>query len=202
MAEHHCHASGCLKETKPEMLMCARHWGMVPPALKHAVWRYYRPGQCDDKRPSTQWHAAAEAAIAAVSRMESRFLASGQMKALSILQPWAWLITRGGKDIENRSWSTPYRGVFLVHAGKKWGPEQRADVARIRDRFPGIALPDEFERGGIVGRARVIDCVAVSDSPWFSGPFGFVLADAKPLPFVPLIGRLGWFTAPGDVPDG
>ncbi len=26
------------------------------------------------------------------------------MKALSIKQPWAWLICAGYKDIENRSW--------------------------------------------------------------------------------------------------
>lgn len=40
------------------------------------------------------------------------------MKALSIRQPWAWLIVHGGKDIENRSWHTKFRGRFLVHAAK------------------------------------------------------------------------------------
>lgn len=49
------------------------------------------------------------------------------MKALSILQPWAWLITAGHKDIENRRWWTNYRGPFLIHAGKKWGAEQEDD---------------------------------------------------------------------------
>lgn len=38
------------------------------------------------------------------------------MKALSIRQPWAWLILHGGKDIENRSWNTNFRGRFLIHA--------------------------------------------------------------------------------------
>lgn len=37
------------------------------------------------------------------------------MKALSILQPWAWLIVNGNKDIENRNWHTRFRGRFLVH---------------------------------------------------------------------------------------
>ena len=42
-----------------------------------------------------------------------------EMRALSIRQPWAWLIVNGHKDIENRSWRTKYRGPFLVHAGLK-----------------------------------------------------------------------------------
>ncbi len=42
------------------------------------------------------------------------------MKALSIRQPWAWLIANGYKDIENRSWRTNFRGEFLIHAGKKF----------------------------------------------------------------------------------
>jgi hypothetical protein len=41
------------------------------------------------------------------------------MKALSIRQPWAELILQGRKTIELRTWSTPYRGRLLIHAGKK-----------------------------------------------------------------------------------
>ena len=40
------------------------------------------------------------------------------MKALSIRQPWAWLIVCGHKPLENRSWPTPYRGPLLIHAAK------------------------------------------------------------------------------------
>ncbi|HDU8694716.1 TPA: ASCH domain-containing protein, partial [Morganella morganii subsp. morganii] len=40
------------------------------------------------------------------------------MKAISIRQPWAWLIVNGHKDIENRSWRTKYRGQVLVHASQ------------------------------------------------------------------------------------
>jgi hypothetical protein len=40
------------------------------------------------------------------------------MKALSIRQPWAWLIVNGYKDIENRSWATKFRGPVLIHAAK------------------------------------------------------------------------------------
>lgn len=69
---HHCHARGCTKEVKPELLMCLRHWKMVPKPLQLEVWKHYRPGQCDDKNPSEAWHKAADAAIAAVAAKEGR----------------------------------------------------------------------------------------------------------------------------------
>lgn len=118
------------------------------------------------------------------------------MRALSILQPWAWLIAEGHKPVENRHWSTTYRGPFLIHAGKRWGPEQRDDIALVRERFPELELPETFKQGGIVGAARVVDCVTSMDSSWFFGPHGFVLADARHLPFIPYGGQLSWFDVP------
>jgi hypothetical protein len=41
------------------------------------------------------------------------------MKELSIRQPWAWLIIAGHKDVENRSWTTTYRGPLLIHAARR-----------------------------------------------------------------------------------
>lgn len=114
-------------------------------------------------------------------------------KALSILQPWAWLIVNRHKEIENRRWPTRYRGRLLVHAGKKWGREQREDMEWVRENFPHIVLPQTFELGGIVGETRIVACVTRSISRWFFGPYGFELADSRPLPFVPLRGQLGMF---------
>lgn len=67
---HTCHARFCETPVKPEMLMCAKHWRMVPRALQQDVWKNYRDGQCDDKQPSEAWHEAADAAIDAVLRKE------------------------------------------------------------------------------------------------------------------------------------
>jgi hypothetical protein len=119
-------------------------------------------------------------------------------KALSILQPWAWLIVNGHKDIENRNWRTSFRGRFIVHAGKKWGREQREDLARVRDQFPRLVIPNTFDLGGLVGAATITDCVGYSESPWFVGSFGFVIADAKPCVFTPWRGQLGWFDIDAD----
>lgn len=41
------------------------------------------------------------------------------MKVITLIQPWATLITLGEKKIETRSWKTKYRGDLLIHAGKK-----------------------------------------------------------------------------------
>lgn len=120
------------------------------------------------------------------------------MKALSILQPWAWLIVHGQKDIENRDWATKFRGRFIVHAGKKWGREQRDDLDFVRGQFPELVLPDSFDLGGIVGAATIVDCVSESSSRWFRGRYGFVLKDGVPLPneFIPWKGKLGFFDIP------
>lgn len=69
---HTCHARGCTVPVKPELLMCFRHWKIVPREIQRLVWRHYRPGQCDDKNPSEEWHQAADAAIRAVARAEGK----------------------------------------------------------------------------------------------------------------------------------
>ena len=121
------------------------------------------------------------------------------MKALSIRQPWCWLILNAGKDIENRNWSTRYRGRIFLHAAKGMTRDEFEMTERwCVDRF-GLLLPaaSELQRGGIVGAADIIDCVDHSDSRWFEGRFGLKLANVTPLPFRPFKGALGFF----DVPD-
>jgi hypothetical protein len=113
------------------------------------------------------------------------------MKALSIREPWAWLIVKGYKDIENRSWRTNYRGRFLVHAGLKFDFD---GYEWVRSNFDiSMPRPNEFSTGGILGEVELVDCVDTSMSPWFSGPYGFVLANPKQLPFQNLLGKLNFF---------
>ena len=123
------------------------------------------------------------------------------MKAISIRQPWAWLILHAGKNIENRDWPTRIRGRVLVHAGKTMYHTDYLDAKCFLDMsFPSIVLPakESLERGGLVGSVEIADCVTTSDSPWFFGNFGFVLRNPKPMPFRPLAGQLGFF----EVEDG
>lgn len=122
------------------------------------------------------------------------------MKALSIRQPYAWLCAHGYKDIENRDWSTRFRGRVLIHAGKVYPKRDYAADAVSHERYYRVAYPAREEMiGGIVGVATIIDCVSKSDSQWFNGPYGFVLADAKPIPFIPCKGELLFFDVPTEV---
>lgn len=129
------------------------------------------------------------------------------MKILSIRQPWAWAIINAGKDIENRNWTTKVRGRVLVHASVKHAGLEASlsmfDILRIlrwaEDDIRDRLISPAAECGGIVGSVEITDCVEKSDSPWFFGRYGFVLRDPKPVPFIPLKGRLGFWDAPAEV---
>lgn len=111
-------------------------------------------------------------------------LERGQVKALSIKQPYPHHIFHDGKDVENRDWPTKGRGWFILHAGVS-----KSELADSQMHLP---------RGGIVGMARIVDCVTAMDSPWFFGKFGFVLRDAFPVPLIPCRGQLGFFNPPSE----
>lgn len=74
MGEHLCHAEGCGTAVPPRMLMCRRHWRMVPRALQDAVWAEYVPGQERRKDPTESYLDAAHEAIRAVAAKEGRVL--------------------------------------------------------------------------------------------------------------------------------
>lgn len=70
---HTCHAIDCYTEVKPELLMCLKHWRMVPRKLQSAVWATYRRGQCDDHSMVTEEYLLAAAnAIDAVAVKEGK----------------------------------------------------------------------------------------------------------------------------------
>lgn len=124
------------------------------------------------------------------------------MKALSIRQPWAWLVVNGHKDIENRQWRTHTRGRVFVHAGKGMTRDDYLACEICIADITNVKLPafEDLQRGGIVGTVEIIDCVDQDASSWFFGEYGWVLKDARPLPFQPCKGALGFFTPKLDQP--
>lgn len=133
------------------------------------------------------------------------------MKALSIRQPWAWLIVRPDltdpaereaafaagiiKDIENRTWPTKFRGRLLVHASSSMTRQEYADASEFVQSRGVTSMPAfaELQRGGIIGSVELVDCSDSSYSQWYMGDTAFVLRDAVPLPFAPLKGALSFF---------
>lgn len=69
---HTCHAIACKRHVLPEMLMCRKHWFMVPRYLQLRVWATYRSGQCDDWQVTKAYCDAAQAAVRAVGQKEGR----------------------------------------------------------------------------------------------------------------------------------
>ena len=118
------------------------------------------------------------------------------MKALSIRAPWAWAIFHQGKNIENRSRRTHYRGPLVIQSSLTKDPKAIAWLRRH-----GFKFPDAFPTGYLVGVVEVVDCLdKVPRSLWASGPFCYVLA--RPRAFSKPIrwrGQLGFFGVPDAV---
>lgn len=125
------------------------------------------------------------------------------MKALSLRQPWAWLILHGGKNIENRLWNTKFRGEFLIHASATVR-QADYDLAQTFMKHAGIDIEmpplKELPTGGIVGKATLVDVIPpfynqdVGDDLWhMEGLHGFVLQDVEPVTFYKVKGALKFF---------
>lgn len=111
-----------------------------------------------------------------------------EIKSLAIKQPWATAIIYFGKDIENRTWNTKYRGIFDVHSSKeidKNAPQWVWDLVKNHYSLKWT--------GGIIGQIELVDVVTKSESKWFNGPYGFVLKNPKPMMFLKQKGQLGFF---------
>lgn len=67
---HTCHATACTTRLPPAMWGCRKHWFMVPKPVRDRIWRTYRVGQCDDKKPSRAYLEAARDAVIAVAEKE------------------------------------------------------------------------------------------------------------------------------------
>lgn len=118
-------------------------------------------------------------------------------RIISLKQPWAWAVSIGRKRVENRSWSTHYRGTIYIHASTKVD----ADAVQRLTREFRLTAPEKFVHGAVVAVAELVDVVTKSGSgrfgKWFFGPYGFVLSNIRPLAQpVRTTGKLGLSRAP------
>jgi hypothetical protein len=136
------------------------------------------------------------------------------VKVLTVWQPWASCIAAAAtnpkaKTTENRDWSTQYRGLVAIHAGKS------VDHGALA--FPGVretlyatgwAHPDPLPGGSVIALANLTDCHRPGMRvpcclPWgMPGQFHWSLSGvvrlAEP---VPCRGFVGLFTPPQDVAE-
>lgn len=95
------------------------------------------------------------------------------MKAISIKQPWAYLIAAGIKDIENRTWKCPGKYIgerVLIHASKTQYEtpmylltDEQYDSIKQEKR---IEINNSLEYGCIIGSIEIVDCVVNHPSIW------------------------------------
>lgn len=130
------------------------------------------------------------------------------MKSISIRQPYAsWLanpdkflkVNLTPKRIENRNWITSYRGPILIHASKTF-EHDALDIWAYRMPAIGKAFsldPKDYPLGAIIGIAELVKVVTQMDievqNPWFFGPYGFVLKNARPIEPIVFRGMPGLF---------
>ena len=103
------------------------------------------------------------------------------MKAISIKQPWAYLIAAGIKDIENRTWKCPEKYIgerVLIHANAKplangkcishWLTEEQyrfmTFITPTNKQLDACFL--EHYNSAIIGSVEIVDCVVNHTSIW------------------------------------
>ncbi len=107
------------------------------------------------------------------------------MKALSFRDPWGYLVALGLKPVENRDWSTKFRGRIYIHVSKtfdSFGEDWIYFNADLPMEVRNLMPTTDWEgrpRGAIIGEVSIVDCVTEYPSPWFTGKYGLVLANAK-----------------------
>lgn len=104
------------------------------------------------------------------------------VRAFSIRQPWASLILEGQKPVENRTWSTGYRGPLVVHAGRQ--VDRSAVYLTVRY---GLA---DAPTGAYLGVVDLVDVHHATDTACSCGPW------AEPGVYHWLLDRPRWLTNP------
>lgn len=108
----------------------------------------------------------------------------GKLFALSVWQPYAWLLARGVKTFENRTKDTAHRGWVLIHASAHKASRNDWAAVALFAAKQGAELPLQLEavRGAFIGAMRIDGVVteeyAAAGSPWFNGPFAYKIGAA------------------------
>lgn len=135
------------------------------------------------------------------------------MKAITILQPWASLIVRGVKDIENKTWPCPKKYIgqrVLIHTSATSAGMRNPNSVFTKEQWDSFSLGyqreiicgDGFPTSAIIGSIEIVGCVVNHPSIWAEkGVYNWVLAN--PILFekpIPAKGRLSFWEYDGLLP--
>lgn len=135
------------------------------------------------------------------------------VKAISLLQPWASLVVMGIKTIETRSWGTQYRGPILIHASQGKAGNIFAAELPFKKYIPDFR---KLPFGAIIGQATISDVIRVEHlgmndelldrltreekafGDYTEGRYAWILEDPKPYKPVPSRGTLSIWEYPDE----
>ena len=92
-----------------------------------------------------------------------------KMQVLTIKQPFASAILELGKDVENRTWSTPYRGKLIIHSSKSRPTLAEKQALLQILNFTGQDIPSQLICGSILGQV---------EASWYHQKFSINVGDA------------------------
>ena len=141
------------------------------------------------------------------------------MRAITIQQPYAHLIATPAKElplrafpkrVENRTWSTDFRGNVAIHAGTSFEWFKYGDWPAFVQHCDDVP---EMTFGGFVAVVNLVACVRLEDvkagkasHSWIiehkhtNGPVCWVFDNVRRLKTpIPFVGRQGLWTPPVDV---
>lgn len=114
-----------------------------------------------------------------------------EIGVVTVWQPMAWCIEIGIKKIENRT-IEPWKSIkyIAIHAGLKWHEEH---ARQLREHMALEIHRDDprIKHGVILAIAEYAGSIYDSESPWFSGPVGWRLDDARVLEPIVATGKQG-----------
>lgn len=139
------------------------------------------------------------------------------MKAISLWQPWASLISLSMKRYETRSWGTNYRGELLICSAKKRTKQQEKIYDKIlykyQDQYPDLLIDGEWCRewddllfGACVAIVTLTDCIRMTEEfitqeaeveidcgDWLFGRWAWKLENIRKIEPFPVCGKQGFF---------
>jgi hypothetical protein len=128
------------------------------------------------------------------------------VRVLSVHQPWAAMLVRGIKDVENRPQKHKHRGPVLIAASKHWDRQEvETTLARLRAcKMLDVELDvDALERdcGHVIGSVEMVDCKPVEESTsvWATDGFAWEVNNARRCKPVPWRGQQGLVRAPAEL---
>lgn len=111
------------------------------------------------------------------SNVKSKQRTLNTISAITVIQPWAEMILKHGKNVENRQKNILARGYIAIHAS---GTNSKNRFTECSNDYGKVFDSSIIPFGAIVGFVNLVDVIKKNEvtsktKKWFQGEFGLVL---------------------------